>query len=99
MLRHFIASSVDAERAFSVGRLEVNHLQHNTSPQTFKAQVAIGSWAKTRLYPGLSATINIVEKHMKADGQPRIQENSDKTNETDEDEDDEIDEESRFWES
>src|ERR1700748_779458 len=25
-----IASSVDAECAFSVGRLEVNHLQHNT---------------------------------------------------------------------
>ncbi|KAF8236205.1 hypothetical protein L208DRAFT_1252818 [Tricholoma matsutake] len=56
------ASSVDAEHAFSVGRLEVNHLQHSTSPQTFKAQVAVGSWAKTPLYPGLSETIKIVEK-------------------------------------
>ncbi|KAF8236911.1 hypothetical protein L208DRAFT_1217121, partial [Tricholoma matsutake] len=58
------ASSVDAEHAFSVGRLEVNHLQHNTSPQTFKAQVAIGSLARTPLYPGLSETIKIVEKQM-----------------------------------
>ncbi|KAF8240982.1 hypothetical protein L208DRAFT_1209429, partial [Tricholoma matsutake] len=50
--------------AFLVGRLEVNHLQHSTSPQTFKAQVAVGSWAKTPLYPGLSETIKIIEKQM-----------------------------------
>jgi len=29
-----IASSVDAERAFSGGRLQVNHLQHGISSQT-----------------------------------------------------------------
>jgi len=62
---------VDAERAFSVGRLEVNHLQHNTSPQTFKAQVAVGSWARTPLYPGLSDTIKIVEGQMRREGQER----------------------------
>ncbi|KAG1736564.1 hypothetical protein EDB19DRAFT_1853484 [Suillus lakei] len=39
-----IASSVDAERAFSGGRLQVNRLQHGISSQTFKAPVAIGSW-------------------------------------------------------
>ncbi|KAJ7772776.1 hypothetical protein B0H14DRAFT_2402094, partial [Mycena olivaceomarginata] len=36
------ASSVDAERAFSGGRLQVNHLQHQTSSQAFKAPVALG---------------------------------------------------------
>jgi len=38
------ASSVDAERAFSGGRLQVNHLQHGISSQSFKALVALGSW-------------------------------------------------------
>ena len=69
---YFIAaSSVDAECAFSVGRLEVNHLQHNTSPQTFKAQVAVGSWARTPLYPGLSERIKIVERQMQGESQAR----------------------------
>ncbi|KAF8236158.1 hypothetical protein L208DRAFT_1253410 [Tricholoma matsutake] len=63
------ASSVDAEHAFAVGRLEINHLQHNTSPQTFKAQVAVGSWAKTPLYPGLSETIKIFQKQMGSEEQ------------------------------
>jgi hypothetical protein len=82
-----IASSVDAECAFSFGRLEVNHLQHSTSPQTFKAQVAVGSWAKTPLYPGLSETIKIVEKQMRGEQvEHEIEEN-----------DDEIDEEDEFW--
>ncbi|KAF8228811.1 hypothetical protein L208DRAFT_1403052, partial [Tricholoma matsutake] len=77
----FCSAPVDAECVFSVGRLEVNHLQHNTSPQTFKAQVAVGSWAKTPLYPGLSETIKIKEV--------------DETEL--EDEVEETDEESRFW--
>ncbi|KAG8903891.1 hypothetical protein FRC01_008939, partial [Tulasnella sp. 417] len=37
------ATSVDAERAFSEGRLSVNHLQHNLAPDTFRAKMAIGS--------------------------------------------------------
>jgi hypothetical protein len=57
-----MASFVNAEHAFSIERLEVNHFQHNTSPQTFKAQVAIGSWARTLLYPRLSETIKIVKQ-------------------------------------
>ena len=44
----FIASSVDAERAFSGGRLQVNHLQHQLSSQSFKAQVAVGSQQSSR---------------------------------------------------
>ncbi|KAF8225193.1 hypothetical protein L208DRAFT_1506872 [Tricholoma matsutake] len=89
------ASSVDAECAFSVGRLEINHLQHNTSPQTFKAQVAVGSWAKTPLYPGLSETIKIVQKQMGSEEQVGPQKEVDETEL--EDEVEETDDESRFW--
>lgn len=46
-----IATSVDAEQSFSAGRLLVNHLQHNISLQTFKAEVALGSWLQS---PALS---------------------------------------------
>ncbi|KAJ7318742.1 hypothetical protein DFH08DRAFT_666001, partial [Mycena albidolilacea] len=56
------ASSVDAERAFSGGRLQVNHLQHQTSSQTFKARVALGSWIQTPLMPGSSAVAGIMEQ-------------------------------------
>lgn len=59
-----IASSVDAERAFSQGRLQVNHLQHNMSSQTFKANMAIGSWSKTPLLPGLVDITKIIETRM-----------------------------------
>jgi hypothetical protein len=45
------ASSVDAECAFSGGCLQVGHLQHGTSSQTFKARVALSSWANTPLLP------------------------------------------------
>jgi hypothetical protein len=68
---HFIASSVDAERAFSGGRLQVNHLQHNMSLQTFKAQMAVGSWAGTPLMPDLKGPTATVQSQMK--GKARIQ--------------------------
>lgn len=58
------ASSVDGERAFSYGRLQVNHLQHNMNSQTFKAQMTVGSWASTPLYPGLETVTRIIEKRM-----------------------------------
>ena len=45
------ASPVDAERAFSCGRLQVNHLQHGISSQSFKAKLAVGSWSRTPLLP------------------------------------------------
>lgn len=59
------ASSVDAERAFSGGRLQVNHLQHGISSQTFKAQVAVGSWFNTPLMPDLEVATNIMRQKMK----------------------------------
>ncbi|KAG1771678.1 hypothetical protein EV702DRAFT_956805, partial [Suillus placidus] len=58
------ASSVDAERAFSGGRLQVNHLQHGINSQTFKAQVAVGSWYNTPLMNDLSAVTSIMHTKM-----------------------------------
>jgi hypothetical protein len=58
------ASSVDVEQAFSKGHLKINHLQHNMNSQTFKAQVAVGSWAKTPLYPGFVEVTKIIERSM-----------------------------------
>ncbi|KAF8956668.1 hypothetical protein BDZ97DRAFT_1658336 [Flammula alnicola] len=58
------ATSVDAERAFSTGRRQVNHMQHNMSSQTFKARVALGSWAKTPIFPKYSDIAAMVESRM-----------------------------------
>ncbi|CUA75984.1 hypothetical protein RSOLAG22IIIB_01988 [Rhizoctonia solani] len=58
------ASSVDAERAFSSGRLMINHLQHQVSSQTFQSQMAIGSWFGTPLLPNLHTVASIVQTRM-----------------------------------
>ncbi|CAE6461521.1 unnamed protein product [Rhizoctonia solani] len=58
------ASSVDAERAFSCGRLMINHLQHRMSPQTFQAQMAIGFWFGTPLLPNIDSVASIIQDHM-----------------------------------
>ncbi|KAF8990540.1 hypothetical protein BDQ17DRAFT_1255708, partial [Cyathus striatus] len=50
--------------AFSSGHLQINHLQHNMSSQTFKAQMALGSWAKTPLFPGFDSATQVIEKVM-----------------------------------
>lgn len=53
LLTHILSAlSVDAEHAFSGGHLQVSHLQHGISSQTFKACVALGSWVNTLLLPG-----------------------------------------------
>jgi hypothetical protein len=96
-LNSIIASSVDAERAFSIGRLDINHLQHNTSPQTFKAQIAVGSWARTPLYPGLSETIKIVEGQMRREGQGRAGDEVEVDIDEMDDEEEVSDEEARFF--
>ncbi|QRV96254.1 hAT family dimerization protein [Ceratobasidium sp. AG-Ba] len=59
-----LASSVDAERAFSCGRLMVNHLQHQMSTRSFQAQMAVGSWYGTPLLPSLDDVAQKLEKHM-----------------------------------
>jgi hypothetical protein len=58
------ASSTDAERAFSEGHREVNFMQHNTTSQTFKAEMAVGSWDGTPLFPEVDAAIRIMEKKL-----------------------------------
>ncbi|TFY77502.1 hypothetical protein EWM64_g6511 [Hericium alpestre] len=59
------ASSVDAERAFSGGHLQMGHLQHGMSSQTFKGQVALGSWIGTPLMPDLDLATTIISSKMK----------------------------------
>ncbi|KAI6042353.1 hypothetical protein EDC04DRAFT_2564264 [Pisolithus marmoratus] len=59
-----LASSVDAERAFSGGRLQVNHLQHRMGSQSFKAQVAVGSWYNTPLLPSTSSAAVIIKNKL-----------------------------------
>ena len=59
-----LASSVDAERAFSSGRLQISHLQHSMNSQTFRAQMAVGSWAQSPLYPGFDQMVGIVKSEM-----------------------------------
>jgi hypothetical protein len=59
-----LAASTDAERSFSEGRREVNFMQHNMDSQTFKAEMAVGSWDGTPLFPDVDAAIRILEAKM-----------------------------------
>ncbi|KAJ7220517.1 hypothetical protein GGX14DRAFT_354451, partial [Mycena pura] len=61
------ASSVDAEHAFSGGRLQVNHLQHQTSSQTLKVCVALGSWFRAPLMT--SSTVTVAREEAEAQRQ------------------------------
>lgn len=63
-----LATSVDAERAFSTGRRQVSHLQHNMNSQTFKARMAVGSWART---PLLSNFTTISDTILASMGKPK----------------------------
>ena len=59
-----LASSVDAEQAFSSDCLQISHLQHNMNSQTFRAQMAVGSWAQSPLYPRFDQMVGIVKSEM-----------------------------------
>ncbi|TFK36771.1 hypothetical protein BDQ12DRAFT_609236, partial [Crucibulum laeve] len=50
--------------SFSTGCWQVNFMQHNMSSQTFKAQMAVGSWAQadSPLNPGLKYVSDIIAK-------------------------------------
>ncbi|KAG8912234.1 hypothetical protein FRC02_006103 [Tulasnella sp. 418] len=48
------ASLVDAERAFSQGRLAVNHLQHDISSNEFRAKMSLRSWANAPFMHSMS---------------------------------------------
>ncbi|KAF9232812.1 hypothetical protein BU15DRAFT_20818, partial [Melanogaster broomeanus] len=51
-------------RAFSGGRLQVSHLQHRMGSQSFKAQVAVGSWYGTPLLPNSKIPAGIIKNKM-----------------------------------
>ncbi|QRV81980.1 hAT family dimerization protein [Ceratobasidium sp. AG-Ba] len=53
-------SSVDAERAFSVGRMAVNYRQHRMSLSTFRAKMALGSWYGTPLLSDIDEVEDIL---------------------------------------
>ncbi|KIJ57611.1 hypothetical protein HYDPIDRAFT_104057 [Hydnomerulius pinastri MD-312] len=55
------ASSTDTECAFSDGRRELNFMQHNTSSQTFKSEMAVGSWEGTPLFQDTHRAVQIIE--------------------------------------
>jgi len=65
---------VDAERSFSKRRLAVNHLQHKTSSQTFRAKVALGSWIGTPLWPGISDVTKILEPKLPSKTKGKVKE-------------------------
>jgi len=56
------AASTSAEHAFSKGHREVNFMQHNMSSQTFKVEMAVGSWDGMLLMPNILEAITIIEK-------------------------------------
>ncbi|KAJ7147416.1 hypothetical protein C8R43DRAFT_926237 [Mycena crocata] len=58
------ATSVDAERAFSEGRREIGFLQHNMSSQTFRAEMALGSWDDKPFFPDLRDVIQMIQGSM-----------------------------------
>ncbi|KAH8930528.1 hypothetical protein BT69DRAFT_1210271, partial [Atractiella rhizophila] len=45
-------TSTDAERAFSVGGLQITGLRHNLSQDSFHAAMALGSWYDAGLLSG-----------------------------------------------
>ena len=60
----WLASSTDAEHAFLAGWHKVNFMQHNMSLNTFKSEMAIGSWDGTPLMPNVTPAIRTMEEKM-----------------------------------
>ncbi|KAI6032495.1 hypothetical protein EDC04DRAFT_2510380, partial [Pisolithus marmoratus] len=58
------ASSVDAKCVFSGGHLQVSHLQYGLSSQSFKAQVAVGSWYGSPVLPDTKVIASMINKKM-----------------------------------
>ncbi|KAJ3500635.1 hypothetical protein NLJ89_g9707 [Agrocybe chaxingu] len=71
------ATSVDAEQAFSTGRRQVNFMQHNMNSQTFKAQMAVRSWARSPLYPGFEYVQKVIEKEIDSEENPFVNRSTD----------------------
>ncbi|KAH7101073.1 hypothetical protein BKA62DRAFT_608870, partial [Auriculariales sp. MPI-PUGE-AT-0066] len=60
------AATTDVERAFSGGQLQVSHLQHNKSDETFRAQILLGSWESAPFFPDIVELTKTMEAYMKS---------------------------------
>ncbi|TFK18197.1 hypothetical protein FA15DRAFT_603730 [Coprinopsis marcescibilis] len=77
----FVASSIDAERAFSIGRRQINFMQHNMSSTSFRGKMASGSWSGTPLDPGIAAAAKVI--HDSISPRPKATAQSDSESESD----------------
>ncbi|OJT06793.1 hypothetical protein TRAPUB_2358 [Trametes pubescens] len=59
------ASSTDAERAFSRGRLTVPRLRHSLSDESVRAGTLLGSWARIPTLVPERATIKLIKKSLR----------------------------------
>lgn len=66
------ASSTDAKHALSEGHHKANFMQHNTTLQTFKAEMAGESWDGTPLFPEVDGAIQIMQKKDNQCGHSRV---------------------------
>lgn len=57
-------SSTNTKQSFSEGHHKANFMQHNMASQTFKAEMAVGSWDGTPLFLRVDAAILIKEKKL-----------------------------------
>ena len=68
------------------GCLQVNHLQHGISSQTFKAQVALGSWIRSPIFPLHGPFVTVIEERMSHKRKPKSQVPEDEAKVEDEEE-------------
>jgi hypothetical protein len=61
-----LATSVDGEQVFSVGRTAIKHNQHALSVNTFQAKVALGQWVDQPFMPSINVLAEAIRpKHPK----------------------------------
>jgi hypothetical protein len=63
-----LATTIDGEWAFSEGQQEMGFMQHNTSHDTFKALMAVGSWASTSFF-SLYEAVKVLEAQIESSSQ------------------------------
>ncbi len=65
MLSCPVATSIKAECSFSEGRRNMDFMQHNTSHDSFKASMALGSWVDAP-FLDLKKAIRVLEREIKS---------------------------------
>ncbi|KAF8891069.1 hypothetical protein CPB85DRAFT_1230941, partial [Mucidula mucida] len=59
------ATSIEVEHSFSKGRRNMDFMQHNTSHNSFKASMALGSWVDASFFD-LKKAIRVLEREIKS---------------------------------